>query len=114
MLAASPRITDNRALFRRGWQMGSADQRQWLVFDPDVVKSMAIAFDEAVLSLELTDDADPFRYVVPRRSSKLLGRVSEIPLVFANAPYKICAARLLAEAASAHAEFAKARAGYDT
>jgi hypothetical protein len=67
MLAASPRITDNRALFRRGWQMGSADQRQWLVFDPDVVKSMAIAFDEAVLSLELTDDADPFRYVVAKK-----------------------------------------------
>jgi len=28
--------------------------------------------------------------------------------------YKICAARLLAEAASAHAELAKARAEYDT
>jgi hypothetical protein len=40
--------------------------------------------------------------------------VSEIPLVFANALYKICAARLLAEAASAHAELAKARAEYDT
>jgi len=67
MLAASPRITDNRASFRWGWQMGSADQRQWLVFDPDAVKSMAIAFDEAVLSLELTDDADPFRYVVAKK-----------------------------------------------
>jgi len=67
MVAPSPRITDNGASFRRGWQMGSADQRQWLVFDPDTVKSMAIAFDEAVLSLELMDDADPFRYLVAKK-----------------------------------------------
>jgi hypothetical protein len=67
MLAANPRITDDRASFRWGCRMGSADQLQWLAFEPDTVKSMTIAFDEAVLSLELADDADPFRYVIAKK-----------------------------------------------
>jgi hypothetical protein len=47
--------------------MGGADQHRWLAFEPDTVKSMSIAFDRAVLSLNLTDHDEAFRYVVAKK-----------------------------------------------
>jgi hypothetical protein len=59
--------------------MASTDQHHWLAFEPDVVKSMTIAFDEAVLSLNLTDEADPIRYVVAKKIIEIARKGEQDP-----------------------------------